>query len=168
MEKTKKVALISRCLCNELCRYDGKIVENSIYKKLNELFTLIKVCPEVDGGLNVPRDPCEIQVADNKKLYLYDNFTKQNFDIVTQDGSSKLYFYKRGCLLARKLAIETNASYAFLKEKSPSCGVKYIYDGSFKRKLVDQNGLLVEYLKDLNITIVSSDDLEKFISKNFE
>lgn len=168
MEKTKKVALISRCLCNELCRYDGKIVENSIYKKLNELFTFIKVCPEVDGGLNVPRDPCEIQVADNKKLYLYDNFTKQNFDIVTQDGSSKLYFYKRGCLLARKLAIETNASYAFLKEKSPSCGVKYIYDGSFKRKLVDQNGLLVEYLKDLNINIVSSDDLEKFISKNFE
>lgn len=54
--------LISRCLLGFACRYDG-IAKPSILPRLGELpeISWIPICPEAEGGLPIPRPPCEIE-----------------------------------------------------------------------------------------------------------
>lgn len=159
MEIKKENILISKCLCNKKCRYDAKITFNKSYDLLTKYFNLIEVCPETDGGLTCPRDPCEIKFT-NLNLT---NVNIKDFDIQTKEGISKKLEYSKGCEIARKLAIKNKVKYAILKEKSPSCGVNKVYDGSFTKTLINKNGLLFEYLKDLGIQIISSENLDSFL-----
>jgi len=54
--------LISGCLLGLDVRYDNKIqpVENKILLEWQQEKRLVVVCPEVEGGLWVPRSPAEI------------------------------------------------------------------------------------------------------------
>jgi len=52
--------LIYRYLYGERCRYDGKVFENYKVKKIVEEGKAILVCPEVLGGMSVPRLPCPL------------------------------------------------------------------------------------------------------------
>ena len=52
--------LISACLVGDKTRYDGKSNYNPLIKKLLEKYELVPFCSEVEGGLNVPRLPSEI------------------------------------------------------------------------------------------------------------
>ena len=52
--------LVSACLLGEHCRYDGKDNGQAYMARLNQYFDLVPFCPEVDGGLGVPRKPAEI------------------------------------------------------------------------------------------------------------
>ena len=56
----KKIA-ISACLLGEKVRYDGKDNLIKLFKLFSEI-DFIKICPECDGGLSVPRVPCEKQL----------------------------------------------------------------------------------------------------------
>lgn len=59
-KKTPNIA-ISRCLIGDPVRYDGKSkFQPKLIKKLEEFFTLIPICPEVEIGLPVPRPPIHI------------------------------------------------------------------------------------------------------------
>ncbi len=60
----KEKIIVSACLLGEKCRYDGIIIENGEISKLAEKFELIPVCPEVLGGLPVPRPRAEIESGD--------------------------------------------------------------------------------------------------------
>ena len=51
--------LVSACLLGEACRYDGKSKGDERVIALSKEHNLIPVCPERDGGLSIPRDPCE-------------------------------------------------------------------------------------------------------------
>jgi len=53
--------IVSSCLCGEKTRYDGKTSVSEKIKSLVDEGKAIMICPEVDGGLNVPRLPCEIK-----------------------------------------------------------------------------------------------------------
>ena len=50
---------ISACLGGVACRYDGKSNTVEGLKALVEQGEAIVICPEVMGGLEIPRDPCE-------------------------------------------------------------------------------------------------------------
>lgn len=182
MEENKKIAIISACLANQKARYDGKIVENKYLSILQKHFTLVVVCPEVFGGLSVPRDPCEIVFKSkqdqkegikllNNSIFIDSNKDKSlqsdsyNFSVISNKGKDRTKEYVKGCQLSKNLALLHKAEYAFLKEKSPSCGVNFIYDGTFKKKLIPTHGLLVSFLPK-NIKIISSDEIEKFIQEN--
>ena len=57
--------LVSACLLGEPVRYDGraKSLENDEFDKLLKQDRVVRFCPEVAGGLAVPRDAAEIQLV---------------------------------------------------------------------------------------------------------
>ncbi len=59
-EFPKPVILVSRCLEFENVRYDGQVIHSQIIKDLMPFVDFIKVCPEYEIGLGVPRDPLRI------------------------------------------------------------------------------------------------------------
>lgn len=142
--------LISACLFGDKVRYDGK--DNSIedflakHKDLN----FIKICPEVEGGMSTPRKPSEIRGG-------------KVFDV---DGADNTGFFVRGAELALKKAQDNNIKVALLKAKSPSCGIDFVYDGTFSKKLVPGHGITAKVLKDHGLKVFSEknlDDFEKYI-----
>ena len=76
------------------------------------------VCPEVLGGLPTPRDPSEIVSGE------VINCKDVNVDRQFREGAEE----------ALRIAKENGIDLAILQSRSPSCGVKQIYDGSFTGK----------------------------------
>lgn len=136
--------LVSACLLGERCRYDGKSKPCDEVIKLNEKYNLIPVCPEVLGGLETPRTPCEIQ----------------NDRVISADGIDRTIEYTTGAQIALEIAKENNCKVAILKSKSPSCGKGKIYDGTFSGTLTDGNGITAQLLSDYGIKVYNE------ISKN--
>lgn len=122
---------VSACLLGENCKYNGG---NNINEKVINYIKgheVIPVCPEVLGGLPIPRDPAEI----------VDGVVKH------KDGSSVDKEFRTGAQKALEILNDRGAELVILKSRSPSCGVNTVYDGTFSGKLVHGNGVFVELLK---------------------
>ena len=104
---------------------------------------VISVCPEVLGGLPTPRVPSEIV----------------NGVVTTRDGRDVDSEFKLGAEIALKKAIEENVDLVILQSRSPSCGVKQIYDGSFSGTKIDGQGIFAKLLIENNIRMVDVEDL---------
>lgn len=142
--------LISACLVGENTRYDGKSNYLPIVEKLKEKYDLIPFCPEVAGGLSIPRDPCEIK----------------GLDIVTKDGVSKAKEYNLGAKKALEACKLFGIRIAILMESSPSCGVRNIHDGHFNKTKIPGKGVTTRLLETNGIHCYSSlDDLSFLIQE---
>lgn len=122
--------LVSACLLGTNSKYDGTNNYNSELVKFLEDYIVIPICPEVDGGLSIPRSPAEI--INNK--------------VVNTLGIDVTNNYLQGASIALDKAISNDCKYAILKSKSPSCGSELIYDGSFTRTLTKGNGITADLL----------------------
>ena len=71
------VVVVSRCLEFEPVRYNAQIMPCPLVKDLEPFVEYIKVCPEYEIGLGVPRDPIRI-VKQNDKLHLIQPKTKED------------------------------------------------------------------------------------------
>lgn len=132
--------LVSACLLGHNCKYSGG---NNYDSTLNELLKgheIIPVCPEVMGGLSVPRIPCEI-IGDK---------------VIGKDGNDYTYPYQLGAKKALKIAKKEKITLAILKKKSPSCGASLVYDGTFTKRLVIKDGIFARELKELNVLILEA------------
>lgn len=135
--------LVSACLLGENCKYNGS---NNYNKKVIEFIRgheVIAVCPEVSGGLNVPRKPAEI--VDGM--------------IMTEDGISVSREFREGASLALRQALDEKIDMAILQSRSPSCGVNQIYDGTFSGKLIEGQGVFAEMLKTAGIKVIDAEDI---------
>lgn len=128
---------LSACLCGECCRYDGASKCIPELKKLYDENRAILVCPEVMGGMPVPRKPCEIK----------------NGRVINRDGEDMTEFYLKGARAALELCRKYNVRKAVLKQNSPSCGSKHIYDGSFSGGLIDGEGIAANLLSENGIEV---------------
>ena len=141
--------LISACLLGQNVRYDGKNskIENKLFDKISQKVKLIPFCPEVEGGLPIPRIPSEIVQSNPLKLK-----NKEGMDTTKEfvDGANK----------ALKLCQEQNIKIALLKAKSPSCGNKQIYDGSFNKKLIKGAGVTAKLFMQNKIEVFDENELE--------
>ena len=137
--------LISACLLGVPCRYDGKSKDVGLKEKYPQL-TLVKVCPEVMGGLDTPRRPAEISSG----------------RVVTIDGDDVTREFANGAQKALEVARANDCAVAILKARSPSCGSGLAYDGTFSGKLVNGDGVLAELLKRNGIAVFSEENLDKF------
>ena len=61
MNYKKPKVLISKCLEFDACRYDGQIITNKYIRTLKKHIDFITVCPEVEIGLGIPRDPIHLK-----------------------------------------------------------------------------------------------------------
>ena len=146
MKKKIKV-LISACLLGDNVKYSGG---NNLSPELVTLLEkynvdIVKVCPECFGGLPIPRVPSEIK--ENKV------FSKDNRDVTEE--------FLIGAEKTLKIAKENDVNFAILKERSPSCGSTYIYDGNFSGKIIEGQGLTTRKLNEENIKIFSEENLEE-------
>ena len=140
--------LVSQCLYGgEPVRYDGKSKEerNPEFLKWKKEGRLIPVCPEVFGGLPVPRTDAQ----------------RKGDKIVPRDGRDVTAEYLKGAKEAVRLAEEGKVLCAVLKEKSPSCGNSKIYDGTFSGKLISGEGLSAELLKNAGIKVFSENQIDE-------
>lgn len=134
---------VSACLLGENCKYNGG---NNYSKKLVEFLKdkeVITLCPEVLGGLPIPRKPAEI-VDGEVKL---------------ENGKSVDYEFKKGAQIALDKVIDNQVDLVILQSRSPSCGVNNIYDGSFSGKLIDGKGVFAKLLVDNGIDVIDVEDL---------
>lgn len=138
----KKIA-VSACLLGVPCRYDGKCVEHERVQEYVKDKEVVLICPEVLGGLPTPRMPCEIV----------------NGKVMNAQGNDKTKYYEEGANKVLALLKEGNIEEAILKAKSPSCGVKQIYDGSFTSKLIDGEGICARILRENGIRVIDSDEI---------
>ena len=145
--KQKPYLLVSRCLLGEACRYDGKSVPVKEVMALSQYATLISVCPESDGGMPTPRIPSE----------------RQGARVINQAGEDTTAFFKKGADLACLVAKEKQIPFAVLKEKSPSCGTKQIYDGSFSGTKIPGEGVAAEALRRAGVVLYSEEDFKEGI-----
>ena len=133
--------LVSACLLGENCRYDGM---NKLNKELlqQKKVSLIPFCPEVAGGLSIPRKPGEIT---NNKVF-------------SQDGLDLTDYYRLGAVKTLELVKENKIKVAILKEDSPSCGVKQIYDGTFKGIKIQGQGITTKLLLENGIKVLDENE----------
>ncbi|MBP1918785.1 DUF523 domain-containing protein [Youngiibacter multivorans] len=134
--------VVSACLLGEKVRYDGtgKSVEEII--ALSGKYELIPVCPEVLGGLPIPRPKSEIR--DGR--------------VFSIDGRDVTLEFKSGAEKVLRLCLESGATKAILKAKSPSCGKGRIYDGTFGGILIEGNGIACDLLLENGIEVYDEND----------
>jgi uncharacterized protein YbbK (DUF523 family) len=105
---------------------------------------LVPCCPEVAGGLPTPRPAAECQ-PDGR--------------VRTANGEDVTDFYQRGAEAAVALARSVGAARAVLKARSPSCGCRSIYDGTFSWTLVGGEGITAAALRQAGVEVVSDEEV---------
>ena len=147
-----EMLLISACLMGHPVRYDGRSLplEPRLLAQLEEHFTLVPFCPEVEGGLSTPRPPAEIR----------------NGKVVTCNGDDVTPAFTRGAQLTLEKMREKNIHLALLKEKSPSCGVGQIYNGFFEGKTIKGQGITAERLKKQGIQLYSELEIPRLLQNH--
>lgn len=136
--------LVSACLLGVPCNHRGGASPRPAVAALADRFTLVPVCPEVEGGLPVPRDAAEL-APDGR--------------VVTVAGDDVTEAYRRGAAAAVALAATHDVAGAVLKARSPSCGSRQVYDGTFTRTLVEGEGLTAVALRAAGHQVLSEEDV---------
>ncbi len=144
--------IVSACLAGINCRYDGKNNENKLVRRLVEEGKAMPVCPEVLGGLTIPRVCCEI-IEDKEG----------GKRVVSKNGEDFTSEFLDGAQKTLQIAKVVGAETAVLQLRSPSCGYGYVYDGTFSGNYKKGNGLTAELLRKNNIAIYTEEDIDKIV-----
>lgn len=135
--------MVSACLLGENCKYNGGNNYSAKVAKYIEGHEVIPVCPEVLGGLPTPRVPAEIV----------------NGTVTRRDGISVDKEFRRGAELALERAKQEKIDMAILQSRSPSCGVKQIYDGTFSNKKIMGQGVFARFLLENGFTVIDAEEI---------
>ena len=135
--------MVSACLLGDNVKYNGG---NNRHEKVLEYIKgheVVPVCPEMLGGLPVPRAPGEIQ----------DGIVRN------EEGTSVDYEYRTGAAKALEIAESERIDMAILQSRSPSCGVNQIYDGSFTGRKIKGMGVFARLLSEKGYKVVDAEDI---------
>ncbi len=140
--------LVSACLLGVRCRYDGGGNEQKWIRNLAKSQQLIPVCPEQLGGLPTPRPPVEWR--DGRA--------------VNTEGADCTEAFMRGAAEAVKIARCTGCELAILKARSPSCGCRQIYDGTFNGRRIEGQGAAARLLAESGLPVMDEEEAETFFA----
>lgn len=107
----RPVVVVSRCLEFAPCRYNGLMIASPFVRRLMDFADLLPVCPEVEIGLGVPRNPIRIVESDGNRRLLQPSTGRD----VTRDMER---------FAGKFLSTIENVDGFILKSRSPSCGLK--------------------------------------------
>ena len=135
--------MVSACLAGENCKYNGG--NNRSEKVLQLLYgnDVIKVCPEQMGGLPTPRVPSEIRAG----------------VVTAKDGRNVDAQFRAGAKKCLATALREKPDLIILQSRSPSCGVKQRYDGTFTGTLTDGSGVTAQLLMENGFRCIDVEDL---------
>ncbi|MCX4027660.1 DUF523 domain-containing protein [Endozoicomonas sp. SM1973] len=165
---TQKV-LISSCLLGEKVRYNGShcLITHPIIKEWHQHNLIIAFCPEVAGGLPIPRPAAEISGGAGKDVWERgaEVIIKPLVDTNANDAISPdvivTQAFKAGAEQCLALVHQHQIKLAILKAKSPSCGSETIYDGSFSGKLRVGEGVTTALLVKYGVKVFSELQLKQ-------
>ena len=103
---------------------------------------VIPVCPEVMGGLPTPRVPSEIV----------------NGVVTSRDGRNVDKEFRTGAQIEFEKAIKENVDLVILQSRSPSCGPKEIYDGTFSKQRIPGQGVFAKLVMDYGFRGIDVED----------
>lgn len=144
--------IISSCLVGLNTRYDGKNNSSEVFTKLIKTGNIVPFCPEQAGGLCTPRPPSEIVGGDGKDVL------NGEARVINNKGQDVTGSFLAGAKETLKLVKLFRADTVILKSKSPSCGCKHIYDGTFKGILKEGQGVTAAYLLANGIKVIDSEE----------
>jgi len=139
---TNEKILVSACLLGINCKYDGTSNKNEKILKLAKDYILIPACPEILGGLPIPREPAE----------------RKGKKVITKSGKDVTKHFEKGAREVLKICEILKIKKAILKQKSPSCGCGKIYDGTFSGRLIKGDGVTTKLLKKNKIKVFTEED----------
>ena len=158
----KEKVLISSCLLGECVRYDGKggTLGQDFLNCLTRDFELVPFCPECAGGLPTPRPPAEILGGEGSDVLAGDA------QVTTAGGDDVTVQFVVGARAALECCQKEQIAICVLKERSPSCGSGYIYDGSFNKTLRPGRGVTAALLASEGVNVFSDEEFERFSQLN--
>lgn len=137
--------LVSGCLLGENCKYNGGNNYSEIVAEYIKGHEVISACPECLGGLPTPRVPAEIV----------------NGVVTNREGKNVDAEFRKGAKIALEIAKKEQIDVAILQSRSPSCGVKQIYDGTFSGTRIDGQGVFAKLMNENGFKIIDVEDLER-------
>jgi len=136
--------MVSACLLGENCKYSGGNNRDERVLSFLAGHEVFPVCPEVMGGLSTPRPPAEIVCG----------------EVINKLGVSVDREYRLGAAKALEIAQREKIDLAILQSRSPSCGVKQIYDGSFTGTKIPGQGIFAGELIRNGFAVLDREDVE--------
>ena len=123
----KPVVVVSKCIEFDSCRYNGLMISSDMVRRLIPHVDFRPVCPEVEIGLGIPRDPIRVIKADGKLR-------------LVQPATDKDLTEKMERFASSFLDGLGEVDGFILKGRSPSCGIKDVkaYSGPSKRMSVSR------------------------------
>lgn len=134
--------LISACLAGFNCKYSGGNNLSEEVRKLYESGRAVPVCPEQLGGLSTPRRCSEIRDG-------------RVFDT---EGNDVTEYFEAGALKALAVCRKNGCQKAILKEGSPSCGTRWIYDGTFSHTRIPGRGIFAAMLEQEGTELMNEEE----------
>lgn len=145
--------IVSACLLGLNTKYDGQANAHALIQRYSSQGKFIPLCPEQLGGLPTPRTPVEIMAGTGQDV-LAGRCVVQG-----EQGQDVTLQFIQGAKEIVKIVEMVNVSAAILKERSPSCGVNYIYDGCFSHRMIPGQGVTAAILKERKIPTYSEAEL---------
>lgn len=147
--------LVSACLLGEAVRYDGghHRLKESPWMRWQQEGRLVPLCPEVSGGLAVPRVAAEVTQGDSHAV-----LNKQGA-VRTSAGMDVTAHFRKGAAAALALCRRYHIQMAILKEGSPSCGVELLHDGRFLGIKTAGSGVTSQCLRNHGIALFNERQL---------
>ncbi|WP_027720127.1 MULTISPECIES: DUF523 domain-containing protein [unclassified Desulfurobacterium] len=151
------VIVVSMCLLGIRCRYDGKSVPWEGLKFIKDRFFILPVCPEQLGGLSTPRSPSKIEKGDGFTV-----LEGKSRVLTVEEKTDVTANFVKGAQEALKIVnlFRENVKAVILKEKSPSCGVKTIYNFNSDSLKAGKGVAAALFIKN-GYRVLSSDELEE-------
>ncbi|MBI9086758.1 MAG: DUF523 domain-containing protein [Desulfobacterales bacterium] len=148
--------LVSACLLGETVRYDGQRLKTlpSFPEAWRSGDRMIPFCPEIAGGLSVPRLPAELTGCCGPDVIL------GRGEVRNTSGEDVTAAFLAGARAAVAAARHHGAVMAILKERSPSCGSRFIYDGRFTGTLRRGQGVTAALLVHHGIAVFCENRIE--------
>ncbi len=148
--------LISACLVGQKVRYDGRASSGAeVIHRWQREGRVVAICPEVAGGLTVPRPGAEIVGGDGEAVI--DGEAR----LLTAAGADVTRAFVAGAHHALALAQRESVKLAVLKARSPSCGAATIYDGTFSGRKIAGAGVTAALLRRHGIAVFSDEELDE-------
>lgn len=135
--------LVSACLMGRNCKYSGGNNRNPAVLEFVKDKDVIEICPEILSGLGAPRKSVELV----------------NGKVQSRDGEDFTREFENGVRKAMDSIQDEKIDLAILQSRSPSCGVRQIYDGTFSKKLIDGQGIFARALSEAGIPLMDAEEV---------
>ncbi|CAI1576667.1 Uncharacterized conserved protein [Serratia ficaria] len=154
--------LLSACLAGFKVRYNGsnKPLIDATLQRWRHEGRLVVCCPELAAGFSTPRPAAEITPQGDGAAVI-----ALRARVIESGGGDVTSQYLLGAHLALETARRHGCRFALLTDGSPSCGSRFIYDGTFGGQTRAGSGVTAELLRQHGVEVFSDRQLPALIAR---